>query len=926
VYATVTQAGGITGQSSAQSFALSNVTDSATGGVMPANEHLLIDAGNNTPVQVTNEQIAAGNGSATEFTGYLAHSTMVPGTLTLTAGNVTGAENNGAVVGAGITYGAVTAMLHSTQVWLDIQFTSAPANGVGIYVSYKYLPAEVVQLTGAPIKNTVNAVVRNNHPQNAVVLYGGFMLGKLRGNRWAFCDALHNAFYTYGVYNIIADTHVVDDLISTTLPCGASSGSTTITVGSSSINPAGVIQPGLPLRLGCTGGSSSHNWTCGASSEKAIVQSVDGSVVTLTAGLVNSYSPGATVVCCEQQDIRDVRYASLNTNATFAPQQVLRFKGWGLNTTTSGFGLTYAQPQNNYSNASLHWSLPDHSNPQKINTFFTTFTSELSLGAVAGQAAINFFHGYDSNKPGDWYTAYHFADVYSDWWYAFLSTAANQVPSTPGEFPWLLGWQQDQTDDTPGFGRGEDFAAGGGIPAHDAYAALASAPYQAFGNGIGRHNYHVLYAGQANDTCSGLGTFPSGTNCTKKQMVTYLRTEYGTIAALNAAWGSSYSSFFSAATRYTGETVGTGSGPFTYTVAHPPISRGSVVIKVNGTPTCGDDVGGTIGPTGSCTGSSATDYSTGTISIGSITSGTVTVDYTSNGWGPECSSTALEDEDGRHTSWLGTTANYPNKNSSGTAAYRNDLHGFLLQFATYYWQKGEQALKSFAPHTLNLSEYGVGNWEIPARPEVYQGAASYVDVIGGNIAFGMRTGSYSSLSLGYQCPLNYTMAQCVFNYLGDKPIFIWTGHYANPDSAYVGLFAQDASGGQFPGFATQTQRGQYLQSNAVFNTLTNPNTGTYPFVGYTWWGYQDSNLQKYNWGLISNQDNEYDGSQATSTPGTFTIGNSTYAKFAERGDFGNLKAYFTSVSRQGNALLLSSDCGVSTSGPVVLLGGLRICR
>jgi hypothetical protein len=192
VYATLEA--NITGNGRAQSFTLSNVSDSAiSGGSILSGVHLAIDVGNNRPIQVSKEQIATGNGSATKFTGYLAHSTVLPNSLRLTAGNVSGTEANGAIAGTGIAYGAVSPLLDSTQDWFDIQFATAPEDGVPVYVSYKYLPAEVVKLEGARVGKTVIGVVRNNHDRGAVVLYGGFMLGKLHGNHWVLCDALHNA-------------------------------------------------------------------------------------------------------------------------------------------------------------------------------------------------------------------------------------------------------------------------------------------------------------------------------------------------------------------------------------------------------------------------------------------------------------------------------------------------------------------------------------------------------------------------------------------------------------------------------------------------------------------------------------------------------------------------------------------------------------
>ena len=73
----------------------------------------------------------------------------------------------------------------------------------------------------------------------------------------------------------------------------------------------------------------------------------------------------------------------------------------------------------------------------------------------------------------------------------------------------------------------------------------------------------------------------------KNNLITFLKARYSnSISALNTAWGSTYTAFDSAETRYTGETVGTTDGTassLNYTLAHTSgISKATIVLKVAG--------------------------------------------------------------------------------------------------------------------------------------------------------------------------------------------------------------------------------------------------------------------------------------------------------------------------------------------------------
>jgi len=87
---------------------------------------------------------------------------------------------------------------------------------------------------------------------------------------------------------------------------------------------------------------------------------------------------------------------------------------------------------------------------------------------------------------------------------------------------------------------------------------------------------------------------------TKKALHDMLAAKYASVGALNAAWGSSYTTLDSSGVQVAGELVGTGDGStlnFSHTLAHLGHSKFSVQILLDRTPIGGDDgKGGIFGP------------------------------------------------------------------------------------------------------------------------------------------------------------------------------------------------------------------------------------------------------------------------------------------------------------------------------------------
>jgi hypothetical protein len=106
-----------------------------------------------------------------------------------------------------------------------------------------------------------------------------------------------------------------------------------------------------------------------------------------------------------------------------------------------------------------------------------------------------------------------------------------------------------------------------------------------------------------------------------------------------------------------------------------------------------------------------------------------------------------------------------------------------------------------------------------------------------------------------QAPTDY-----VAQYLGDKPMFAALFCAATPDSS---LFKYPGASAGVYDFATQQLRGQAWKKwvGDLIHLKAKP-TDTYPYVGASWWGLIDFWNEKTNWGLVSLNDNAYDGKSA----------------------------------------------------------------
>jgi hypothetical protein len=141
----------------------------------------------------------------------------------------------------------------------------------------------------------------------------------------------------------------------------------------------------------------------------------------------------------------------------------------------------------------------------------------------------------------------------------------------------------------------------------------------------------------------------------------------------------------------------------------------------------------------------------------------------------------------------------------------------------------------------------VGSWGAPPRKDVLQSAAKYLDLPQ------MGVPPYCPTCTDLQQRIDFTA-----QYLGDKPWIMWEGSYANPDSSESQHSLNDNIA------TTQGGRGTaYQQMLSQIVNAKDSTTGTYHIVGFYWWDMFDMNSEGLNWGLLSVNDNPYDGCSAT---------------------------------------------------------------
>jgi hypothetical protein len=594
-------------------------------------------------------------------------------------------------------------------------------------------------------------------------------------------------------------------------------------------------------------------------------------------------------------------------------QTLKRMTTWGFNSVGQD-SIGFVQPDTTCSNCV--W--PNGTQPIPL-PFITEIkpaeSASINVNGFLSEPIKDEMSGTNSNYTG-WRGAALF-DVFDPklniWLQSALASTTNPgIQKIVSNDPYLLGVLTDDSDYFWGSGSGPDFATGH-TGANIAWMTLITAPEQTYiqSTPFGHETFLYLTSQVFSKT---LATNPT-TLCSIANPCSlrdYLWQKYsGNISSLNASWGSNYTTFDSTGIQVTGENIGVGDGSttvFTHTLAHSPLSPYSVLISVGGVPQAGDcpwfhsGCGATTPSTGSLgsptagyitQSSSSINYSTGAISIVFVTPppvGTsITVTYVYHGW--MSGGTGLMDEDGSHTSWVGTNwfclegpdPNFPTYFSCVGGGGNNnpvpnanpnlgaDLDTWVSQYSAEFFKTMHDDLKAVSkvPY-LGLDI--MGSWGGPAYSKFLEGAAPYLD------------GAYVSMDYWWPNPSPaafQSIYQYTTRYLGDLPFMKFGVITAHSDSSYYCM-----AGGGPNDMPDQATRGQMWYNTVSYLYSTPGYNGTYPFVGADWWSWQDS--QGIDQGVVSLHDNAYDGHEAVTGTVPCSPPLQAFSCGGEAGNYGNV--------------------------------------
>jgi len=517
-------------------------------------------------------------------------------------------------------------------------------------------------------------------------------------------------------------------------------------------------------------------------------------------------------------------------NAHWATAQLQRIQSWGYN-TLGPYASTYTLPVTRVDT----WNTPDQTNPVKfpfIGEIDPALYGMQNKNNWAPQPIKNMLYGLSK-----FYTGYRpsngVADYYDNNLSVFLATelVEDPYPAAIKASPYkqyLIGMNSDDSDEMYGFGNGPDFNTAYS-DAHLGWLVLTMSPSQTANSSKGF-------------------VYPDTTVYSKRALRDQLAAEYGTIGALNSAWGSNYTTFDSSGSNVT-EAIGSGNGSslsFSHTLTHTTVTAFSLQIFVNGQVVGGDQGDGTVwGPKLS----GSINYDTGTLNL-SFSGGNapasataITANYVKNGWGI---GSGLMDEDGRlaHQLWTGIDFTFLR---DVNPAVKSDLDNFLFQIADHYFSMCRTLFQTWMPGVMYLGPDALGTWGAPSNRNVLKAAAQNIDVM--------------AMGGGPAGPLTQPMLDFIYAYYGDKPFYMGEFRLANPDSAFFSYTVHGA-------FLTQEARGQqYFNAVTSYPNAAYSENGSRPYVGVFWWQYLDNWGEKNNWGLVSLSDNAYDGREAVTGPG-----------------------------------------------------------
>jgi len=216
----------------------------------------------------------------------------------------------------------------------------------------------------------------------------------------------------------------------------------------------------------------------------------------------------------------------------------------------------------------------------------------------------------------------------------------------------------------------------------------------------------------------------------------------------------------------------------------------------------------------------------------------------------------LLDENGRHP-WIGKDWEGLSDAAPRVAA---DMDEFLELFAERYFAVVAAAIRAATPNHLVLSPAMLNGHRGLSRRQVLRAAGRHCDLI-----------------QVHQDPDNPALIGLTYQE-SKKPLFSWVGIAARADSALD--TATDRGEVQ-----TQGERGARYQKLVETLFSSRAPDGSYPMVGLDWWEYMDKVSERINWGLVTPQDNAYDGREAVVRRGQDRWGYPTGGEARNYGDF-----------------------------------------
>jgi hypothetical protein len=529
-----------------------------------------------------------------------------------------------------------------------------------------------------------------------------------------------------------------------------------------------------------------------------------------------------------------------NTTTAFCKQAASRMLTWNFN-TMGEYHSSYCTPAPLYGIS--------HENSVKL-PFLHLINS--NLGSVQGSAVKNIVLGTDPTV----YTGYRggtLPDVFDPAYAAYVDGAFKSWMSTwtvpskggadPTTFPWLISLTTDDGDGIYGFRRGSN--------TNGAWLAAATAPRQA------RSSHRVEFS----DT----------TVYTKSAWVSFLQAKYlNSLANLNAAWGSNYTSWGSTQCAWNKVKVTLEADGITAYLPHIPVVASSVTVTdTNYNPLTISSINGISGKI-VLSAPSPTAY--------------IYASYMGDSWPKHLSGgTGLLDEDGSSV-WMHPSNRDYALLSGLPAQVHADLNDFLAspnaidtnRLVNHYASTVTHSAKAHFPYTL-VSGPAPILADIMSRTDgsgklIMQAFAAYYDWLQVNATVAeipIRGGTNNYVQELYD--------------VTHKPLYVYllmSAYADSPLSAY-------SSPNPVTDNPTQANRGEMYSDVVNYLFGMAGSDGIHPVVGIDWWEWTDKVVggEHTEAGLVTNLDNAYDGVEDQIPTGVDQWGYKVGGEAASYGDF-----------------------------------------